>query len=161
MPFTTTGNTNRLDVHPGDWYFGGEYKHIYTVLGSCVSLTAWHPRLALGGLCHFLLPEAPKNNKHATADDKKNPARYANNALSLMKQAMMYYAPMNEYQLGLFGGSTILSQRSIGQQNINYAQQWMHNEKVSAYKIDIGGNYSRSIALNILTGSIIVQHYSM
>ena len=160
MPFTPKNYSNRLDVHPGDWYFGSEYQYIYTVLGSCVSLTAWHPRLAIGGLCHFLLAQAPSNAKHATTEDKKNPARYANNALFLMKQAMTHYAPLNEYQLGLFGGSTILSQRSIGEQNINYAQQWMRTEKVSAKKVDIGGNDSRTIVLNILTGAINVQHYS-
>lgn len=162
MQYTPTTLNNRLDVHPGDWYFGGEYKSIQTILGSCVSLTAWHPRLMIGGLCHFILPEAPPvTQQGAAANNRENPARYANTALFLMKQAMQHYAPLSEYQLGLFGGSNIVLQSRIGQQNIHYVKQWMAKEKITAQQVDMGENFSRTITLNILTGTITVKRYSM
>jgi len=158
MQYTPKTLNTRLDVHPGEWYFGGEYRSIQTILGSCVSSTAWHPKLIVGGLCHFILPETPAN---PSADNRENPARYANTALFLMKQAMQHYAPLREYQLGLFGGSNITLRSKIGQQNIHYAQHWMAKEKITATHVDVGENFSRTITLNILTGGITVKRYSM
>ena len=37
----------RLNIHPGEWYFGNEYESLYTVLGSCVALSLWHPKLKI------------------------------------------------------------------------------------------------------------------
>jgi chemotaxis protein CheD len=43
-------------LHPGEFYFGGGPTRIATLLGSCVSITVWHPRLLVGGMCHYMLP---------------------------------------------------------------------------------------------------------
>jgi Chemotaxis protein; stimulates methylation of MCP proteins len=43
-------------LQPGDWYFGDRDTRIRTLLGSCIAITIWHPRLLVGGMCHFLLP---------------------------------------------------------------------------------------------------------
>jgi chemotaxis protein CheD len=50
---------NPLDIflRPGDCYFGGQNTSIRTVLGSCVSMTFWHPQLRVGGMCHYMLPK--------------------------------------------------------------------------------------------------------
>lgn len=49
----------RNNIHPGEYYFGSEFDSLYTVLGSCVSLSVWHHRLKMGGLCHYVLPVLP------------------------------------------------------------------------------------------------------
>lgn len=43
-------------LHPGEFYFGGGPTRIATLLGSCVSITVWHPRLLVGSMCHYMLP---------------------------------------------------------------------------------------------------------
>lgn len=45
-------------LKPGDFYFGGGATRISTLLGSCVSMTLWHPRRKIGGMCHYMLPAA-------------------------------------------------------------------------------------------------------
>ena len=40
----------------GEFHFGGKDTRIHTVLGSCVSITVWHPRLHIGGMSHSMRP---------------------------------------------------------------------------------------------------------
>lgn len=150
----------KLNVHPGEWYFGAEYENLYTVLGSCVTLSAWHPELRLGGLCHYLLPIRPTHLR-----DKGGEGRYGQTALVLMKNAMLHYAPLSEYQLGLFGGCdsfpNIVPHQDIGVQNVKFAQSWLHDERLKLVHMDVGGTSSRSLVMEIATGAIHVKHYPM
>lgn len=152
---------NRLNVHPGEWYFGRGYKNIYTILGSCVALTVWHPKLKLGGLCHYLLATPPKGLSGSSLINTHEAGRYAESALLLMKQAMLRYAKLNEYQLGLFGGSDSLADYTVGKQNILYAQRWLENEDLELAQSDTGGAFSRSIVLDTDTGIISLKQYAM
>ncbi len=54
-------NPAPIDVflQPGDVYFGDRHTRLRTILGSCVSITLWHPQRLLGGMCHFILPARP------------------------------------------------------------------------------------------------------
>lgn len=160
MSMELTPQDVRLSIHPGEWYFGNEYESLYTVLGSCVALSVWHPKLKLGGLCHYLLPVQP-----GYQNDKGSEGRYGKTALALLKQAMQRYAAPSEYQLGLFGGcDTILNNQSnydIGKQNILFAQHWLQNENLTVMQTDVGGTSSRSLMLEIFSGVINVKHYPM
>lgn len=153
-------------IHPGEWYFGDEYERLHTVLGSCVALTAWHPVLKLGGMCHFLLASEPVQSKRegALRQGVTGDCRYAIHALAQMKRAMLAYADVAEYQLGLFGGGDMFSFRastSIGQDNIAYACQWLRREKLQPTQTDVGGHISRSLMLLIPTGEVHLKHYQM
>ncbi len=145
-------------IHPGEWYFGVEYERLHTVLGSCVALTAWHPRLKLGGLCHYLLSHAAEQ-KLAERD-----CRYAAAALEQMKLAMLSFADPREFYLGLFGGGDMFAfstPTSIGADNIRFAQEWLARENLQPRQVDVGGSISRSLTLVIPTGEIQVKHYQM
>ncbi len=43
-------------LQPGELYFGDGRTRVRTLLGSCVAIAVWHPRLRIGGLCHYMLP---------------------------------------------------------------------------------------------------------
>lgn len=153
-------------IHPGEWYFGVEYERLHTVLGSCVALTAWHPRLKIGGMCHYLLASAPKPNKIGEGHQPEaiGDCRYAVYALAQMKKVMQAYADINEYQLGLFGGGDMFAYRSptsIGQDNIAYACQWLKREKLHPIQTEVGGATSRSVMLVLATGEIQLKQYQM
>lgn len=158
-------------IHPGEWYFGVEYERLHTVLGSCVALTAWHPTLKVGGMCHYLLAVEPnKKNDIAKCKDAKSlrapvgDCRYANNALEQMKRSMQFYGEMSEFQLGIFGGGDMFAYStptSIGYDNIAYARQWLMREKLKPMHVDVGESISRSLMLVIPTGEIQLKHYQM
>lgn len=155
-------------IHPGEWYFGVEYERLHTVLGSCVALTAWHPILKIGGLCHYLLATEPGQKGIAAQSGNIQRAigdcRYAIHALAQMKKAMLAYADMAEYQLGLFGGGDMFAYTtptSIGHDNIAYAHRWLKHEKLQPVQTDVGGAISRSLMLVVPTGEIQLKHYQM
>lgn len=43
-------------LRPGDFCFGEGKLRLNTLLGSCISITMWHPLLVHGGMCHYMLP---------------------------------------------------------------------------------------------------------
>jgi len=151
-----TPQDTKLSIHPGEWYFGSEYESLYTILGSCVALSVWHPTLKIGGLCHYLLPVQPGHLR-----DPGAAGRYGKSVLELLKRAMQGYAALNEYQLGLFGGCDSLSNYGIGKQNILFAQRWLQEENLVAIQTDIGGTSSRSLTLDLFSGVVSVKHYAV
>ncbi len=152
---------SRLSIEPGDWYLGDDYESVYTVLGSCVALTAWHPELKVGGLCHYLLPAVPSSQRHLDPFHNEQAGRYGKTALILLKKAMLRHAPLKEYKLGLFGGSDTLSNYGIGKQNLFYAQQWLYDEKLTIDQKDVGGLISRSLFLHMDSGLIDIKKAPM
>jgi chemotaxis protein CheD len=149
----------RLNIHPGEWYFGNEYSSLYTVLGSCVALSVWHPTLKLGGLCHYLLAQQPGHSGSAELVRGLGAGRYASSVLPLLSQAMQRYAALSEYQLGLFGGCDAFVNSVIGKQNILYAQQWLQDHQLTVTRSDLGGTSSRSLVLHLDSGAIDLKHY--
>ena len=151
----------RLNIHPGEWYFGNEYSSLYTVLGSCVALSVWHPTLKLGGLCHYLLARQPGNSNDPALLRNEGAGRYASSVLPLLKQAMRRYSLLGEYQLGLFGGCDAFVNSVIGKQNILYAQAWLQDHQLHLTYSDLGGTSSRTLALNLDSGAIDLKHYDI
>jgi chemotaxis protein methyltransferase CheR len=49
-------------ILPGEYYVTREDEVIDTVLGSCVAACIRNPRLGIGGMNHFMLPEAMQRN---------------------------------------------------------------------------------------------------
>jgi chemotaxis protein CheD len=47
---------NEIYLQPGEYFWGGERNRVKTLLGSCVAICIWHPRLKIGGMSHCLLP---------------------------------------------------------------------------------------------------------
>ena len=99
-------NPAAIDIflQPGDVYFGDRGTRLRTVLGSCVSITFWHPRLLLGGMCHYMLPE-----RAGAADDRRD-GRYADEALDLLIEEMLAAGTQpRDYEAKIFGGGRMFS----------------------------------------------------
>lgn len=139
-------------LHPGEWYFGGAHRRVRTLLGSCIALTVWHPRLQIGGMCHYLLPAPPK-----ALDSGKLDARYGIHALQLLRQAMEQKGHMSEYQMGCFGGSDMFGGRvqgRVGEMNIALAVRWLAEFRLALKQQDTGGFVSRGLILDLSNGQI-------
>ena len=91
-------------LQPGELYFGDQNTRIRTLLGSCISITLWHPRLMIGGMCHYMLPT--RNRKSNVTLD----GRYGDEALELfMKEIQAVGTRPGEYEVKLFGGSNMFT----------------------------------------------------
>src|SRR5690242_12661253 len=92
-----------LDVvlEPGQFHFAGSELRIGTLLGSCVAITMWHPRIRIGGMCHYLLP----SRRTTRPDQEELDGRYADEAVELFMREIQEAGTFAEdYQAKLFGG---------------------------------------------------------
>ncbi|MEW5903323.1 MAG: chemotaxis protein CheD [Pseudomonadota bacterium] len=89
-------------LQPGDFYFGDRDTRIRTLLGSCVSITLWHPHKKIGGMCHYMLPT--RGDKRGAALD----GRYADEAMAMfMREVRAANTQPAEYQVKLFGAGNM------------------------------------------------------
>ena len=63
------------NIHPGEWAVD-DTRPIATLLGSCVSVCLYDPKLRFGGANHFMLPirtrSTPWRRASATKKDRNN-----------------------------------------------------------------------------------------
>ena len=114
-------------LQPGDLYCGDHNTRIRTVLGSCVSLTFWHPSLLVGGMCHYMLPSRAQERRSAAAHGLDG--RYADEAIVMLtKEIDAFGVPHREYEVKLFGGGNMFPGRSnekghVGVKNVDSARK--------------------------------------
>ena len=78
--------SNLIDVflQPGEHFVGDANYRIRTLLGSCVSITLWHPVRKIGAMSHFLLSSRTPVDEISRELD----GRYAEESLCLMLQEL-------------------------------------------------------------------------
>ena len=157
----TTGD-DIMDVflHPGDLYFGDAETRMRTILGSCITITMWHPQRRIGGMSHCLLPGSGRRASATDLDGK-----YVDEALDwLLHEARRNKTRPQEYQFKLFGGSDMFAKASnsqaetIGRQNAIRAISILEKLKLNILTHDIGGTVSRSLIFEVGTGDVWIRH---
>lgn len=146
---------NIIILEPGDIYFGEAPGLLKTLLGSCVAVTLWHPRLHLGGMCHVVLPGSSENS-----DDY----RYASCAIvKFVKDIKARQSHTQDYQAGLYGGGNMFPDISssehlqVGKKNIEAVQEIMLEHGFNISEFNIGGTYFRRISLDLDSGETLVS----
>lgn len=151
---------NTVVLHAGDFHFGGGRTRISTLLGSCVSITLWHPRLLIGGMCHYMMDARPRPGD--TALD----GRYANEAFSLFLQNFMRTGTQpHEYQAKLFGGGNMFNAEGlrksenirgpeIGARNIECGKKFLLQYKIPLISAHVGGSGRRKLHFDLWTGDV-------
>lgn len=151
-------------LNPGDFYFGAEKTRIVTLLGSCISITVWHPVLHIGGMCHYLLPS------HNTKGKKQNlDGRYADEAVQfLLQKIAQHFTQPQEYQVKIFGGGNMFSQyrgkntstncNDIGTRNIEAARWLLKKHDFPPHTEHVGDEGHRKLIFNLWDGNVWVRH---
>lgn len=146
-------------LQPGEFYFGDRYTRIRTLLGSCVAVTLWHPRFAIGGMCHFLLPGRIRNPLQ-DAD-----GRYADEAVQwLMDAASSHGTRPQEYEIKLFGGGNMFRGQpgtggmDVGARNIEAANGLLALHGLKPRASSVGEYGYRNVFFDVATGHVWVRH---
>lgn len=150
-------------LQPGDHYFGDRDTRIRTVLGSCVSLTFWHPNLLVGGMCHYMLPS--RDNERRGSAGPIPDGRYADEAIALMmKDIDAIGASHKEYQVKLFGGGNMFPETRkegdghVGQRNVGMARKLVMKHGFAHMAEHLGGIGHRNIIFEVWNGDVWVRH---
>lgn len=149
-------------LQPGEYYFSNDPNtRIRTLLGSCVSVTLWHPKLKAGGMCHFLLPKRKEPLK--ALNHKQADARYAEEAFWLLREDIRLIGlPMSQFQAKLFGGGRMFhaekgSVADVGCKNIEMARDLLQKMGLHSVSEHVGGAGHRNVFFDLWSGDVWVR----
>ncbi len=152
---------NEIFLHPGEFYFGDNKKSIGTILGSCIAICIWHPRLHIGGMCHFVLPDrrVPFNSDQI--------GRYAGGCMQLfLAHTKSRGTGIKEYVAKIFGGANMVAElvknngNSVGERNAQAAMQLLIEQGVDINVADVGESGYRRITFNLSNGDVWVKQHA-
>lgn len=158
---TTDQPTAYADIllHPGEWIVASGPVLVRTLLGSCVSVTLWHPASRIGGMCHYLLPAPSLHHRHP--DGHYGVTVFARLLAALEQEGI----DPHRCQAKLFGGGNMApsGRRSsahahIGQRNIEIARVLLAQHHVPLLSEACGGFGHRTVLFELWSGHAWVRH---
>ena len=130
------------NINPGGWAIETE-RPISTLLGSCVAVCLYDPKLGVGGMNHFLLPS--RGSSTSTDVDVILNGDYS---MEVLVNALLNKGARKDRMVAkAFGGGTIVSsiRMAIGERNASFAKEWLDREGIPLVASDFNGPWSRKI----------------
>ncbi len=145
---------DRKFLLPGEYAVSRTEGEIATLLGSCVSVTLWHPEKKYCAMNHFMLPEFP--------DSKNDKGRYGDTSTELIIRMMSRVeANLKKIQAGVYGGGAVTghlgSSTNIGEKNIAMAYRILSEKGIKVVEKEVGGKNGRRIYMDGNTGKVTVR----
>ena len=151
---SSPGDLRDVFLNPGGFHFGGGQVRIHTLLGSCISITLWHPRRHIGGMCHYMLPERGRKHPATTLD-----GRYADEAMALFDREIARAGTRPEdYEAKIFGGGNMFGGArpspgtQIGQRNLQVAHTLLAARGIRIAAEHHGGQGHRKLIFELWSG---------
>lgn len=149
-----------LVLLPGEFAFAGHGRRLRTLLGSCVAITWWHPRLLVGAMCHFMVPARGRRPMGTHGLD----GHYADEAVQLfcMEAAALGVAP-DQFVAKVFGGGRqFITARAdasgLPDRNVEAALNLLGRLGIPVSAQHVGGWGHRQIVFDVACGSVWVRH---
>ncbi|HQN19482.1 MAG TPA: chemotaxis protein CheD [Syntrophobacteraceae bacterium] len=126
-------------------------------LGSCIAVITYDPVARVGGILHYMLPEASMDMEKA----KTRPAMFADSGIPvLFKQSYQLGATKKNTLVKVAGGSQIMDENgvfNIGKRNYLSMRKvfWRNNVLITAEHV--GGSVNRTVRLEMATGRVILK----
>ncbi|MBC7857199.1 MAG: chemotaxis protein CheD [Burkholderiaceae bacterium] len=140
---------------PGEHFVGDARHRICTLLGSCVSITLWHPRYRIGAMSHFLLPS------RADGAGQVLDGRYGEEVMCILlrKLAAVHVEP-RECVGKIFGGGNMFplqsraDARNVGVKNGEAARALLRAHKIPIVSESLFGIGHRQIIFDVRSGDV-------
>lgn len=150
---TSIAAARDIRLNPGDIWFGEGAVRLHTLLGSCISVTFWHPLRRLGGMCHFMLPgRSPSRVSEPSG-------KYADEAFDFFDREMARARTRpDDYEAKVFGGGNMFSGSGslhladVGQRNIEIAQEMLARRGIEMAVLHVGGSGHRRLVFDVGSG---------
>jgi chemotaxis protein CheD len=144
-------------ILPGEYYATTRDMLLVTVLGSCVCACIRDKVSGIGGMNHFMLPDA--------GQDQNNPlgasARYGVYAMEiLINQLLKMGAKRGNFEAKVFGGGAVLrgfTVANIGERNADFVLKFLDMEKMPVAAQDLLDIYPRKVYYFPRTGLVRVK----
>jgi chemotaxis protein CheD len=150
-------------LKPGEMHFTEHPMLVVTVLGSCLSVTMFHRRKRLAGICHGLMPRC--HGRNTCKKDCREAFKYVDcSILHLVKLFDQRGVRRSEIEVKCFGAADMFSRKiettsnvSVGWQNVQTAEDIIRSEGLSIHKKDVGGRMGRKILYYTDTGEVYLK----
>ncbi len=149
-------------LQPGEFWFGESRTRIRTLLGSCVSITAWHPQRLLGGMCHYLIP-----TRRSKITPKLN-GKHGDEAMQLLRREMtLHNTDPHDYEVKIFGGGSMFAAShrredgGIGEQNVVSGLRLLHGLGHKVVAQHLRGDGHRQIVFDVWSGEVWVRQHAL
>jgi chemotaxis protein CheD len=143
-------------LQPGEYFVSDAEYQMRTMLGSCVSITLWHPIKRIGAMSHFLLP-----SRGASAQGESLDARYGDEAVLLMlgELKQMGIGP-GQCQAKVFGGGNMFPDHvhagaiNVGRRNGEAALELLSHHGIPVVSESLFGIGHRQIIFDVSNGDV-------
>ncbi len=126
-------------------------------LGSCVGVAIYDPVAKVGGLLHAMLPDSSINAERATS----RPFMFVDTGLPAVFHAVYALGALKpRLKVKFAGGAEFLDEKkifNIGQRNVEATLAMLLRNGVKLIASETGGHESRTIRLDLATGSLTVD----
>ncbi len=126
-------------------------------LGSCIGVTLWDPAVRVGGLLHFMLPNAHL----CPAKAESHPAMFCDTGIpALVRAACELGAEHDRLIVKAAGGGQLLDDGdtfNIGQRNYLALRTTLEKIGVPICAEDVGGPAGRTLRLDVGNGVVTVK----
>ncbi|MEZ5411962.1 MAG: hypothetical protein R2761_28260 [Acidimicrobiales bacterium] len=141
-----------VKVLPGEYYVTTADELISTVLGSCVAACIWDPLAGVGGMNHFMIPEASRQKTEAGVID--DAARYGMFAMEyLINTILRQGGERSRLKTKIAGGGHVMPiATDIGQRNIDFVRAYLATEGLELTSQHVGGPYPMKVIFHPLDG---------
>ena len=146
-------------VKVADLQVGGAGDHLITVgLGSCIAIVLHDRTACVGGLAHVLLPSPALTRPDGNL--AKSPHTAVPRLLELMAERG---GSRRRVTARLVGGASMFAALSppgtiqMGERNVVASRQVLHNHGIPLVGEAVGGDFGRTVRLDIASGTLEVR----
>jgi len=139
---------------PGEYYVSGDDIVLTTVLGSCVSACLYDSGVGVGGMNHFMLPDAGEGVASSSA-------RYGSYAMELLiNELLKRGARRKSLEAKVFGGANVLrgfTENHVGMRNSKFVREYLAAERIRIVAEDLLDTHPRKIFFFPKTARVLVN----
>lgn len=142
-----------VKVLPGEYYVDDENIVVMTTLGSCIAACLWDRVARVGGMNHFMLPDAGAGSTDG--------GRYGSFAMELLiNELLKRGATRATLEAKVFGGGAVISGMStlnVGERNTQFVLDYLKTERIPVVSKDVMDIYPRKVCFLPDTGKAMVK----
>lgn len=154
---------SRVYLRIGEIHISKEPTVITTVLGSCISVTMFSSRSAIGGMCHGFLPQCQDFGK--CDKEFSECLKFVDCSIWRMVDRFRRYGIMpRDIETRMFGGASFSEKKndtgrylSVGDKNIESARQVVVDMGLNLVAADVGGASGRRVVFYTHTGDVFLD----
>jgi chemotaxis protein CheD len=140
-----------VKVLPGEYFVTADDMMVMTVLGSCIAACIYDPRVRVGGMNHFMLPDGGMDAG----------GRYGSFAMELLINEMMKLGARREtMQAKVFGGGQVMhtfTTMNVGERNTQFVLDYLQTERIAVISKDVLDIHPRKVCYFPATGKAMVK----